>query len=548
MDLQLLQQWSVNVFDAIFECDGAIELGSFKKLYKEKHGKEYKCPHSESNPCKLKECLAKNNLIQITQIGSVTKVSIRLTEEEAKPPTPARNPLRPPSARPSRPSSAPKSTIFQDGEFPSLGASSVGTASKPSNKQQNPSPPTEDEPATANAIQLLASEIKTLLLEGGDLRCSAFRTKYKARFKKDFICPDTESCGHHKAKMCLNTHFPGLLAEGKLSILGKDVGKLDAFQNQECKETAKTVAPTTNRSHEVPNPALAQSLFANNDSFFTQQVQLPMENPEFQRVVQVLNDNQGQIQLVQFKAMYKKKFENRYKCPCKPKCQNLGVCIPLHFGKLIALTNGPDGSLSVRLRAPAVPQPNEVAPHFMAQPPVGAVGYDNRIGNALVPAAQSTGPLSRGLRNLPPGVPSASPNVASISTTADGPPGSVAKPKAQFGPSYQESDSVIISKNGKSATFDFELGTHDGRMPTMADVDERVNIIRSRVSKSGNAVDVYSLARALCEYYGVRNVRELKCTDRRQGFFKETDINAVREFSMLQRKVCGFISLFLAQG
>ena len=539
----------MNVFEVIFECDGVIELGVFKKLYKAKHGKEYKCPHTQSNPCKkLKECLAKNNLIQIIEIGSVTKVGIKLIEEEAKPPTPARNPRRPPSARPSRPSSAPKSTIFKDGEFPLLGESSVDTASNPSNKQQNATPPTENAPKTSNAIQLLASEIKTLLLEGGDLKCSALRTKYKARFNKDFICPDTASCGIHRAKTCLNTHFPGLLAEGKRLILGKDVGKLDAFQNEECKETAKRVAPTANRSQEVPNPALAQTLFANNDSFFAQQVQLPMENPEFKRVVQLLNDNQGQIQLDQFKAKYKNKFENRYRCPCKPKCQNLSACIPLYFGKLVTLTNGPDGSFSVYLRGPPVPQPKEIAPRFVVQPPVRAVGYDNRLGNVLVPAAQSTGPLSRELRNLPPGVPSASPNVASVSTAADSPPGSVAKPKAQFGPSYQESDSVIISKNGKSATFDFELGTHDGGMPTMADVDERVNIIRSRLAKSGNAVDVYSLVRALCEYYGVRNVRELKCTDSKQRFFKETDISAVLEFSKLQRKVRDSFILFLAQG
>lgn len=529
----------------MFEFHGEMDLSQFKRLYKEKHRKEYKCPHGQTSICdNLKGCLAKHNLIQLTQIGSVTKIGLKCTENETKPPPQARNSMRSARQQPSRPPSAPKSTIFEDNEFPSLGASSVSTASKPPNKQQNPTPPVKSAPTTANAMKLLASEIKTLLVEGGDLKCSAFRTKYKARFDKDFICPDTKSCGHHRAKTCLNTHFPGLLAEGKRSILKKDVGKLDGLQNQVCKETEKRVVPTANRNQGAPNLALAQTLFANNDSFFTQPLQLPLDNPDFQRVSQLLTDNKGQIHVDEFKAKYKNKFEKRYKCPCKPKCQNVGVCISLHFGELITLTNSPNGSLLICLKEPPVPQPNEITPHFMAQPQVGAVGYDNRsmVRSSCVPAAQSTGPHYREMRNFPPDVPSASANVpiASVSTIPDGPPRPVVKPKAQFGPAYQESDSVIISKNGKSATFDFELETHDGRMPAMADVDERVNIIRSRVSKSGNAVEVYSLVRPLCEYYGVRSVRELKCTDRRQGFFRETDINAVREFSMLQRKVRGF--------
>ena len=103
---------------------------------------------------------------------------------------------------------------------------------------------------------------------------------------------------------------------------------------------------------------------------------------------------------------------------------------------------------------------------------------------------------------------------------------------------YHKNDSVQISSNGKSATYEFYVeGPPGNAIPTMDEINERVNHYRTSISNEGHYVDIYSLCKRLCEFYKVRSVRELRCKDRHQGIFRETDITAIREFSMTANKV-----------
>ncbi len=90
----------------------------------------------------------------------------------------------------------------------------------------------------------------------------------------------------------------------------------------------------------------------------------------------------------------------------------------------------------------------------------------------------------------------------------------------------------------KPPVLEFDLEeSHIGGLPTLADVNQRVDDIRSRLSKSGIAVDFTNLTRKLCEYYHVRSVQNLKCSDQRRMFTNEMDIKAIKDFSKCHCKV-----------
>ena len=106
-------------------------------------------------------------------------------------------------------------------------------------------------------------------------------------------------------------------------------------------------------------------------------------------------------------------------------------------------------------------------------------------------------------------------------------------------PSSQQSDvGVAISSNGKSAAYIYDIeGQPSKTLPSVDDVNQRVNQYRTSIAKAGQYVDVNGICKQLCEYYRVRSVRELRCSDRKQGFYKESDIPAIKEFSMIANKV-----------
>lgn len=102
---------------------------------------------------------------------------------------------------------------------------------------------------------------------------------------------------------------------------------------------------------------------------------------------------------------------------------------------------------------------------------------------------------------------------------------------------HQPGDSVEVSANCRAATYSFDLeGSQSKFYPTEADINERVNHYRKKLSEEGHYVDIQSLSKRLCEYYRVRHVRELGCRDKKIS--QETDITAIKEFSMTANKVC----------
>eukprot|EP00794_Sanderia_malayensis_P009471 gene9471-10459_t len=103
--------------------------------------------------------------------------------------------------------------------------------------------------------------------------------------------------------------------------------------------------------------------------------------------------------------------------------------------------------------------------------------------------------------------------------------------------SLHEFDSVRVSQK-RASLYEFPIEeSHQGGRPTKEDVNCRVNMIRGNLSKSGVAVDMFILTKKLCEFYSVRSVKELKCTDKPEGFQKEIHIAAMSEFSKLYCKV-----------
>ena len=104
--------------------------------------------------------------------------------------------------------------------------------------------------------------------------------------------------------------------------------------------------------------------------------------------------------------------------------------------------------------------------------------------------------------------------------------------------SQQSAAGVAISSNGKSAAYTYDIeGQPSKTLPSVDDVNQRVTHYRTSIAKAGQYVDVNGICRQLCEYYRVRSVRELRCSDRKQGFCKESDIPAIKEFSMTANKV-----------
>ena len=108
-------------------------------------------------------------------------------------------------------------------------------------------------------------------------------------------------------------------------------------------------------------------------------------------------------------------------------------------------------------------------------------------------------------------------------------------------PSPHDSDAGVAATipNDKSATY---TEVQPGKvLPTVDEVNERVNQYRASIAKAGRYVDINGICKHLCDYYGVKSVQELRCSDRMQGFSNETDIPAINDFSKITKRVIRYL-------
>ena len=77
----------------------------------------------------------------------------------------------------------------------------------------------------------------------------------------------------------------------------------------------------------------------------------------------------------------------------------------------------------------------------------------------------------------------------------------------------------------------------ENQRPSMSEVNERVNQIRNKICRQGKAVNVPDIVKLLCEFYGVSNVCDIRTSDSKYLFRKESDIPAVNEIFRLQGRV-----------
>ena len=100
-----------------------------------------------------------------------------------------------------------------------------------------------------------------------------------------------------------------------------------------------------------------------------------------------------------------------------------------------------------------------------------------------------------------------------------------------------ENDSVTYERNGRNPVFEFpvEPSGRAGHLPNLATINERVNEIRSSICKQDRAVEVLEVVKKLCEFFKVKTVRNLKCYEKPNGFWREGEIPAVND---LLRTVC----------
>ena len=100
-----------------------------------------------------------------------------------------------------------------------------------------------------------------------------------------------------------------------------------------------------------------------------------------------------------------------------------------------------------------------------------------------------------------------------------------------------EYDSVTYERNDRNPMFEFpvEPSGRPGHLANLAMINEIVNEIRNSICKQDRAVEVLEVVKKLCEFFRVKTVRNLKCYEKPDGFWRESDIPAVND---LLKTVC----------